>query len=99
VALQGPDRRFVLARSQLLAVEQREPDRSRARHVLIGAGFGVLVGMAALAGDVHRCERAGYSECGIGYLLSPVVALAGALIGTTVGAVLPVERWRTVELP
>jgi hypothetical protein len=82
----------------LLRVSDFEIERkrgSRAVHVAIGAGLGILGGGVAglaIAGD--GCKRGGCDDGGLAAMsLGIVSAAAGGLIGTIIGFVMPAGNW------
>jgi hypothetical protein len=99
LAFRQSGQRFTVPRSQLRTVELRDPDRSRVPHVIVGGVLGAVVGVVAVVADVNRCEqrRPRNDLCGLGIILTPPAALLGATLGGLVGALLPVDRWHTVE--
>ena len=74
---------------------------SRATHVLVGIGTGLLVGAGVLVAGVHHCEATDRQSegppCAIGYVALPFFAAIGGSVGGLIGALLPAERWHPVR--
>ncbi len=67
------------------------------RGLLIGGGAGTLVGLVAVLSTCNK-DDADPLECGYAWDGFAIVASIGALLGTTLGALSPGERWEGVPL-
>lgn len=85
--------------SSIVQLERSAGPRNRATHGLFGLALGT--GLGAAAGHLHYRMQAVYTD-GVTESgresLRPQLTVAGALIGTLVGVMLPGERWTRARL-
>ncbi|MFH1219651.1 MAG: hypothetical protein V1694_04285 [Candidatus Eisenbacteria bacterium] len=74
---------------------------SRARHAVIGAGAGMLIGGIALGAlEAYTDAKGRGGDDKIAAMWGVIVGIPlGLVVGTTVGLVLPTGKWEEVTLP